>query len=211
MGTTKKLAWFVFAFLAIGVSLYPLLYIYYGFLGIDVALRQSKSIALLSSSLWNIGFYGHVTFGGIALMTGWSQFSKKLRTKRLQLHRNVGKIYVFSVFISGICGVGIGFFATGGWIPALGFVLLGLIWLYTTFSAYKAIRAKDINLHQGMMVYSYAACFAAVTLRLWLPLLQLAFGEFLIAYKIVAWLCWVPNIFFAGFLVRKKRLFLIDN
>ncbi len=210
MGATRKIAWFVFAFLAVGVSLYPALYIYYGLQGIDVALRLSKSEELLSNSLWNIGFYGHVTFGGIALLVGWSQFSKKLRRKRLQLHRNLGKIYVFAAFISGVCGVGIGFFATGGWISSLGFILLGLIWLYTTFMAYQAIRKKDINLHEGMMIYSYAACFAAVTLRLWLPLLQLTIGEFLIAYKIVAWLCWVPNLIFAGILVRKKRLLLID-
>ncbi len=210
MGNTNKLAWFVFAFLAIGVSLYPLLYIYYGFEGTDVGLRQSKSLELLASTLWNIGFYGHIIFGGIALFTGWSQFSKKLRTKRLQLHRNLGKIYVGSVLLSGLCGVGIAFFATGGWIPALGFTLLGLVWLYTTISAYTAIRKGDLSLHQGMMIYSYAACFAAVTLRLWLPLLQFVLGEFLIAYKIVAWLCWVPNILFASFLVKRKRLPLID-
>lgn len=211
MGLTRKLAWFVFAFLAIGVSLYPALYVYYGLKGINVALRESKSPELLGNLFWNIGFYGHVVFGGIALLTGWSQFSKKLRRKRLQLHRNLGKVYVFSVLISGICAVGIGFFATGGWIPALGFVLLGLVWLYTTLSAYQAIRKKDINLHEGMMIYSYAACFAAVTLRLWLPLLQLTIGDFLVAYKIVAWLCWVPNIIFASVLVKKKRLLLIDN
>ena len=210
MSNTRKIAWFVFAFLAIGVGLYPLLYVYFGIQGIDVALRQSKSAVLLGNTLWNIGFYGHIVFGGIALLTGWSQFSKKLRNKRLQLHRNLGKVYVGAVLISGICAVGIGIFATGGWVPSLGFVLLGLVWLYTTIAAYRAIRKKDLNLHQGMMIYSYAACFAAVTLRLWLPLLQFAFGEFLLAYKIVAWLCWVPNLIFASVLVRKKRLLLID-
>jgi uncharacterized membrane protein len=210
MGMTNKLAWFVFAFLAVGVSLYPLLYIYYAFQGVDIALRQSKSVELLGSTLWNVGFYGHIVFGGIALMTGWSQFSKKLRRKRLNLHRNLGKIYVFAALVSGVCGVYIAFYATGGWITILGFLGLGTIWLYTTITAYAAIRKKDLSLHQGMMIYSYAACFAAVTLRMWLPLLQLALGEFLLAYKIVAWLCWVPNIIFASTLVRKKRLPLID-
>jgi len=207
---TNKLAWFVFAFLAVGVSLYPLLYIYYAFQGVDIALRQSKSVELLGSTLWNVGFYGHIVFGGIALMTGWTQFSKKLRRKRLDLHRNLGKIYVFAALVSGVCGVYIAFYATGGWITTLGFLGLGIVWLYTTIAAYSAIRKKDLSLHQGMMIYSYAACFAAVTLRLWLPLLQLALGEFLLAYKIVAWLCWVPNIIFASILVRKKRLPLID-
>ena len=207
MNTSNKVAWFVFAFLAIGVGLYPLLYV---LADGKIGLLQSKSDALLTSTVWNIGFYGHITFGGIALLTGWSQFSRKLRNKRLQLHRNLGKVYVIAAFVSGICGVYIGFYATGGIISSTGFITLGLIWLFTTGKAYQAIRNKDLSLHQGMMIYSYAACFAAVTLRLWLPLLQLTIGEFLLAYKIVAWLCWVPNLIFAGFLVRKKKLLLID-
>lgn len=206
-GTTRnKIAWVVFAFLAIGVGFYPVLY---WVTPEPFGILLSKASALLESHLWNIGFYGHITFGGIALLTGWSQFSKKLRSRKLKLHRNLGKIYVLSALLSGVCAVYIGFYATGGWITSLGFIGLGLVWLYTTLKAYLAIRAKDLGLHQGMMIYSYAACFAAVTLRIWLPLLTLAFGEFLIAYKIVAWLCWVPNMFFAYFWVRKKGISLV--
>lgn len=207
MKITNKIIWFVFAFLAIGVSLYPILYIVSAFQEGEMGLRLSKNQELLNSTIWNIGFYGHITFGGIALLTGWSQFSKKLRRKRLQLHRNFGKIYVVSVLISGICGVGIGFFATGGWMASSGFISLGLVWLYTTYSAYFGVRKMNLALHEKMMIYSYAACFAAVTLRLWLPLLIMAHkGDFVPAYKIVAWLCWVPNILFATYLVRKKGL-----
>lgn len=202
----NKIAWFVFAFLAIGVGLYPFLYL---LTSEKIGLLASKNAELLADTVWNIGFYGHIILGGVALMTGWSQFSKKIRTKNLKLHRNLGKIYVLAVLISGVCAVYIGFFATGGIIPAVGFICLGLIWLYTTLKAYFAIRAKDLQLHQGMMIYSYAACFAAVTLRIWLPLLTMVFGEFLIAYKIVAWLCWVPNMVFAYFWVRRKGLTLV--
>ncbi len=201
--TRNKVAWVVFAFLAIGIGLYPAMYL---IMPEDEGLLASKSSEVLSNLVWKIGFYGHISFGGLALLTGWSQFSKKIRTKKLQLHRNLGKIYVFSVFVSGICALYIGFFATGGLITALGFIFLGLIWLFTTWKAYTAIKRKDLSLHQGMMIYSYAACFAAVTLRIWLPLLTMAFGEFLIAYKIVAWLCWVPNMIFAHLWVRRKGL-----
>ncbi|NAY92980.1 DUF2306 domain-containing protein [Muricauda sp. JGD-17] len=204
MGRTRnKIAWIVFATLAISIGLYPAMYL---IMPQDAGLLASKSSEILTNVVWQIGFYGHISFGGLALLTGWSQFSKKIRAKNLQLHRNLGKIYVFSVLISGVCGVYIGFFATGGFIPALGFILLGLVWLFTTGKAYLAIKRGDLSLHQGMMIYSYAACFAAVTLRIWLPLLTMAFGEFLIAYKIVAWLCWVPNIIFAHLWVRRKGL-----
>ncbi len=201
----NRIAWFVFAFLAIGVGLYPLMYV---FAAEQSGLLQSKTTELLANQAWNLAFYGHISFGGLALLTGWSQFSRKIRNKRLNLHRNLGKTYALAVLISGVCGIYIGFFASGGIIPAVGFISLGVIWLYTTLKAYKAIRSKDIQLHQGMMVYSYAACFAAVTLRIWLPLLTIAFGEFLTAYKIVAWLCWVPNMIFAYFWVKKKGILL---
>jgi len=203
MNNTNKVAWFVFVALAISIGLYPL---FYFFLDREFGLLASKSESLLSNVIWNIGFYGHITFGGIALLIGWMQFSKKMRAHNLRRHRLVGKIYVGSVLISGICGIFIGFYATGGLISAIGFILLGVFWLYTTITAYKAVRNGDIELHQGFMIYSYALCFAAVTLRIWLPLLTIGFRDFVAAYRVVAWLCWVPNVIFAYFWVRKKGL-----
>ena len=156
----------------------------------------------------NIGFYGHILLGGLALLIGWMQFSKKLRNANLKMHRNVGKLYIISAVISGICGIYIAFYATGGIIASLGFMGLGLFWFFTTIKAYIAVRNKDISLHKGYMIYSYAACFAAVTLRIWLPILNIVFDDFVVAYRIVAWLCWVPNIIFAFFWVKKRGLIL---
>ena len=203
--TTNNVAWFVFAFLGVGVGLYPLMYF---FLDRKFGLLASKSDELLADVFWNTGFYGHILLGGLALLIGWIQFSKKIRNTNLNLHRTIGKIYVIAALVSGVCGVFIAFNATGGLVTTLGFLSLGVIWLFTTIKAYLAIRKGDIQLHQGMMIYSYAACFAAVTLRIWLPLLTIAFGDFIIAYRIVAWLCWVPNIIFAYFWVRRKGLIL---
>ncbi len=48
------------------------------------------------------------------------------------------------------------------------------------------------------MILSYAACWGAVTLRVWLPILTIYFdGNFTKAYDIVAWVSWVPNILVA--------------
>ncbi len=200
---TKKISFGIFAFLAIGVSFYPLRYL---LTSATIGLLDSKSAELLSNTLWNTGFYTHIVFGGLALLTGWSQFSGSLRRKRMNLHRNLGKFYCLAVLLSGLAGVYIGFYATGGIVPSIGFVSLGFLWLSSTALAYKAVREKRITDHQKWMILSYAACFAAVTLRLWLPLLIMIFGGFLTAYKIVAWLCWVPNLFFAVWLVKKRGL-----
>jgi hypothetical protein len=56
------------------------------------------------------------------------------------------------------------------------------------------------------MIYSYAACLAAVTLRLWLPVLSMTFQHFVTAYTIVAWLCWVPNIIVASIIASRIEI-----
>jgi hypothetical protein len=53
------------------------------------------------------------------------------------------------------------------------------------------------------MLRSYALIFAAVTLRIELPLLIMALGEFTPAYQVVAWLSWVPNLLWAEWYVRR--------
>ncbi|MBT8280653.1 MAG: DUF2306 domain-containing protein [Muriicola sp.] len=203
--TTNKFAFIVFAIMAVSIGLYPLTYF---IIDREFGLLASKSDQLLSNIFWNIGFYGHILLGGLALIIGWIQFLKEFRNRNLKRHRLIGRTYMISVLISGSCGIYIGMYATGGLISSLGFISLGILWLWTTYMAYRAIRKKDISLHQGFMIYSYALCFAAVTLRIWLPLLTVVFGEFITAYRIVAWLCWVPNMIFAFFWVRRKGLIL---
>jgi hypothetical protein len=195
----KKIIYILFAALCIIIGLYPTLYF---IMGRQFGLLSNKPVANVSSIFWNIGFYTHIIFGGIALLIGWIQFIDRWRDNNLTLHRKIGKVYVVSVLLSSVAAIGIGFYATGGYVAALGFISLGLVWFYTTLRAYINIRNKQTDQHKKMMIYSYAACFAAVTLRIWLPLLIMIFGDFFIAYKIVAWLCWVPNMIVAGLIVK---------
>ncbi len=195
----KKASWITIGILSTIVGLYPIIYFF-----ID-GLLSSKSVELLNDNLWNIAFYGHITLGGLALLIGWLQFSNKLRIKNTELHRTIGKVYVISVLFSGIFSLFIAVNATGGIISILGFFTLGLIWLITTILGFKAIKKGNIKSHEKFMIFSYAACFAAVTLRVWLPLLTILMSEFNNAYRIVAWLCWVPNLIVAFLIVRNKR------
>lgn len=196
----NKSLWILFGLLCVAIGLYPVLYLISDHV---FGLLNSKSEALLANLTWNAGFYTHITFGGLALLIGWTQFSAKLRQRYVNLHRVIGKVYVGSALLSALAGFGIAFYATGGWVSASGFICLAVIWFYSTFNAYQHIRQGHVTLHQKMMIFSYAACFAAVTLRIYLPLLILATGEFVPAYKIVAWLCWVPNILIANLLVKR--------
>lgn len=199
----KKVLWISMLALCILTGLYPITYLAtdreFGLLGL-------KSDALLSNLFYNVGFYTHILGGGLALLIGWIQFSSQLRARNLALHRTIGKIYFIASLLSSIAGISIGFFATGGLIPATGFITLGVIWLASTSMGYAVIRQHNIAQHQKWMIFSYACCFAGVTLRVYQPLLIMYFGNFLSAYKIVAWLCWVPNVLVAFYIARKYKM-----
>ncbi|WP_254614838.1 MULTISPECIES: DUF2306 domain-containing protein [unclassified Myxococcus] len=198
----SKACWVLFAALCLAVGLYPGSY----FLAAsNFGIRGLKSSALLADPVWNAAFYTHIALGGLALAIGWTQFVERLRLNRPGAHRLLGKLYVGAVLLSGLSGVYVGFFATGGVIAASGFVSLGLVWLYTTVSAYRLIKSRRIEEHRLMMTYSYAACFGAVTLRLWMPILIPTLGDFMSAYRTVAWLCWVPNLGVAYLISRRRH------
>ena len=196
----KKILWILLVLFALIVGLYPAIYF---LIDRNFGLLNSKSNEVLANTFWNVGFYVHILLGGLALLIGWVQFNSKMRSRNLKLHKVIGKIYVISVLLSATAGFYIALFATGGLMASLGFICLAVIWFYTTLKAYLNIRNKQVKQHQKMMIYSYAACFAAVTLRIWLPLLTAVLGDFVTAYIIVAWLCWIPNLIVASQIVRR--------
>lgn len=195
----KKSAWVLAVICCVIIGLYPSIYF---IIDRKFGLLASKPEALLASPGWNIGFYMHIIAGGLALLTGWMQFPTAFRNKHLKWHRRTGKGYVFSALLSAAAGMYIALSAAGGWISATGFFCLGAVWLYTTWIAYRLIKKGNITPHRNMMIYSYAACFAAVTLRLWLPLLSIVIADSITAYRLVAWLCWVPNLVVAYLLTK---------
>lgn len=199
----KKASRIIIGILATLIGLYPIIYF---LIDRQFGLLASKSTELLRDIVWNSAFYAHITLGGIALLIGWLQFSPALRRKNIRLHRKIGIVYIMTVFVSGLSSLYIALYATGGIISILGFFLLGVIWLGTTIAGFRAIKNGKFALHENFMVFSYAACFAAVSLRIWLPILADALGEFETAYRIVAWLCWVPNMLVAWIIVKFSSL-----
>ncbi len=195
----KKVLWFCMSFLAILISLYAITYLV---IGLRFGIEEMKSDALLSNTFYRIGFYTHIIFAAIALLVGWVQFSSKIRNRNLRLHRVIGKVYILTALLGSLGGIYIGFSSTGGLVPAAGFISLGLVWFYSTLRGYLTIMDKKIEQHQRIMIYSYACCFAGVTLRAYQPFLNMYFGDFISAYKIVAWLCWVPNLIVASLVIR---------
>ena len=144
------------------------------------------------------GIYTHVFASVVALVLGPLQFSARLRKKYTDLHRWLGRIYLaVGVLVGGLSGLYMSQYASGGSVARLGFAMLAVFWLYTGFRAYFAVRSGAIDEHRKWMVRNFSLTFAAVTLRLYLPASMSVGVEFALAYPIIAWLCWIPNVLFA--------------
>ena len=144
----------------------------------------------------------HVLGSGVALLIGGFQFLPRFRARRIDLHRWLGRVYLIAVLIGGIGGIYMAGYADGGIAGQFGFGLLGVVWLVSGWQAYAAIRRGDVQAHRIWMIRNFALTFAAVTLRIYLGVSQAVFGlSFDAFYPAVAWLCWVPNLIIAEWLI----------
>ena len=118
----------------------------------------------------------------VALLIGPFQFSKRIRQKYKNIHRWLGRVYLsVGVFIGGMSGLYMSQFAYGGSISKLGFAMLAVFWLFTGFRAYTAIRKGAIAEHRKWMLRNFSLTFAAVMLRIYLPVSMLVGIEFSLA------------------------------
>jgi uncharacterized membrane protein len=153
-----------------------------------------------------LAIYLHVFASAFALALGPLQFAARLRARLPALHRWAGRLYLgFGVLVGGLAGMYVAFNAFGGPIARVGFICLAAAWLFTGFKAYQSIRSRDVASHRRWMVRNFSLTFAAVTLRLWLPGLIVSGAPMAVAYPLVAWLCWVPNVIVAELLFNKRH------
>ena len=99
---TKKILWILMIVFAVLIGLYPGIYF---LIDRKFGLLGSKAGELLTNTSWNIGFYTHIILGGLALLTGWTQFNSNFRNRNLTLHRRMGMVYIVAVVLSSISGI----------------------------------------------------------------------------------------------------------
>ncbi|MBL8644977.1 MAG: DUF2306 domain-containing protein, partial [Rhodospirillaceae bacterium] len=159
---------------------------------LDETAFQSPLTESFMQRPWAIGL--HAATGALGLLLCLGQMSRTLRAKRPDIHRWVGRITVPVAVTSGAAGLLLAVYSYGGWITHMGFGGLGVLTIACPILGWAAMRRKDVKTHRAWMLRTFLLLFAAVTLRIELPLLAAIFeGQFRPAYQIVSWLCWVPN------------------
>lgn len=161
---------------------------------------------LIFDSIWRPTFYIHVISGILIIAAGPLQFIPYIRKKSMLLHKVLGRIYAYGILgFAGPTGLIMAFYAEGGTSSTIAFLIMGTLWMLTTFLAIKAIINKDIVGHQKWMYRSFALSAAAVTLRLLVPIMSIThwFDEQFIIVS-TAWLSWMINLGIAELIIIQK-------
>jgi uncharacterized membrane protein len=194
---TSPFPWGLTALLCTGVALFSYRYLF------ATGPRFEVIAANRLSDPWLVM---HVATAATALFVAPFQFLAKIRARRAWLHRWMGRIYLTCCIIGGLSGLVLSLGASTGPITTAGFGLLSLGWLYTTVLGWRTARDRRFAEHRRWMIRSFALTFAAVTLRIYLPILQalpIAFND---GYRVISFLCWVPNLIVAEWYLRRRRL-----
>ena len=141
-----------------------------------------------------LAFSLHVTAAPISLVVGAVQLFPSVRAKRPVLHRWAGRVYGVSVLVAGLSGFIVAMGAAGGLSAQLGFGVLSVLWIVTTVQGVRFARSRQFARHRRWMARSFALTFAAVTLRLYLPVFFVNGFDYTQASVYVAWICWIPNL-----------------
>jgi uncharacterized membrane protein len=148
-----------------------------------------------------LGILVHIGGMMVAAALGPFQFLRAFRDRYRGLHRAMGKVYLLGALVGGGAGLYMAQYSASGIVSDIGFGLLAIALLLASGLAYLAIRRGVVQEHREWMTRSYALILAAVTLRIYIPFLEAAFGE-QDGYAIVAWACWIPNLIVAEWLIH---------
>ncbi len=146
----------------------------------------------------------HVAGSVFALATACFQFLPRLRPPASRLHRLTGRVYVMGCLVGGIAGVPLALGASTGMISSFGFGILALAWIFVTVQGWRCAVECRFSAHRAWMIRSFALTFAAVTLRLYLILLEFLPVDFEEGYRAISFLCWVPNWIVAEVLLYRR-------
>ncbi|UKS25809.1 DUF2306 domain-containing protein [Paenibacillus sp. HWE-109] len=111
----------------------------------------------------------HIGFALVALISGLFQFHQRFRVRYPQWHRALGRIYVASIMLSGLLGLVMTLYIDS-FTKAMAFLTLSLLWLVTTWKAFRFAVNKQFREHRIWMIRSYAVTLVATSARLIVPI-----------------------------------------
>lgn len=207
-GMRKRAAWLMFI-----VAIVFGLVLSYPYTSLDV---DDSRLGVRGGTYYGV-LVVHIFTAAVALVVGPLQFIAAVRARR-RTHRALGRIYLLAgVLPSAVTAIPVALWS-GRPLTQLGLTTAAVLWLVTGGLAYRAARRRDFVAHQNWMTRNYALTFLAVTSRILVPLLLLAWvpfggpdagsiGEHATSMIPVGQtLGWIINLIVAEHLIRRRRL-----
>jgi hypothetical protein len=117
--------------------------------------------------VWNIAFYTHLPTGVICLLSPAFLFARKYFKQPLDLHRKIGKMYVWiTVIIVCPTGMYLALYAKGGLITQIGFMIQGILLGVFTYQGYLAGLKGRKSDHVAFMIRSFSVAAVVLTFRI---------------------------------------------
>lgn len=199
---SKYLLWIGYIYFSYLLLLITLQYVPYH---TDVAfLRIKQEVIVLNH--YKIAFFTHVYTSIFLMIFGAFQFSNYIQRKYIKLHRISGRIYVgILLLLSGPSGLVMSYYANGGLLAQVSFLLLSTFWMLFTFLSLYFILKKQVIKHQKFAIRGFALTLSAISLRLFKYLLVFFFEPLpMDAYRIAAWSGWTFNLLVAEIIIYYK-------
>lgn len=170
--------------------------------GLEEAFQGAPFEAFLQND--RLIFVAHVVSSPVALALGAIQLLPAFRNRSFARHRIIGRLYGVSILVGGVSAVLLTLSMWDRPIAALGFLMLGALWIGTTWYAIVLARKGDISGYKDWMIRSFALTASALTLRLYLSGFMAAGYDYYDVSYILAWACWVPNLLLAELILARK-------
>lgn len=195
--------WAIVAFLAINLVLIAASYLTFDSNYKFLNLKQH----LTGNTLYMGNFYIHLIFGIVAVITGFVLFFKRIVPFKSKRHKQIGKLYMVAIlFLTGPTGFYLSFFAEGGALASIGFLLMSGLWMAITYTALHKIIQGNIQSHYKWVIRSYCFTLSGVTLRLMTPAgIHLFNLDVETNFILMAYLPWIFNLLLGEVIVYFNR------
>jgi len=173
------------------------------------------AVPYLMSSAYNASQYAgrrgpllvHIAFGTVALFTGPIQLWLGIADRRMQLHRQLGIVYIAAVTGGAAAAYVIALSPSGGWVFGTGLMGLATAWLTTTFLAFLAIKRGLMEQHKEWMIRSYVVTFAFVFFRIGSTIGGAIKPEAGLEFaQTMAWACWAIPLLVTELILQGRKI-----
>ena len=199
ISVVKHVGWWVFFLVCVFYGIYALV------MGVTEILHLLGIVDDARTRAAPFIFVIHALSGSVALISGPLQFNRPLRNKNRNLHRVIGRLYVWAIWIASVGGLWSAIFFNVNMAAKIAFGTLAILWFSTTTVAYLRARNRKIREHREWIIRSFALSLFFVTFSFWTPGLASTNLPQAVAYPLGVFLSWCLNLIVAELWIRHTR------